>query len=213
MSTKTKHSGRFITIEGTEGVGKSTNVAYISQRIERAGFELVLTREPGGTVLAENIRELLLAPSEEKMAVDTELLLVFAARAQHLHQVIKPALARGAWVLSDRFTDATYAYQGFGRGIDLQRISELEAFVQGSLRPDLTILLDAPVQIGLARAVARGKLDRIEQEQQSFFERVRQGYHQQMEKEPQRFAKIDASLDLAGVEQQVDQLIRTRLGI
>ena len=213
MSTKTKHSGRFITIEGTEGVGKSTNVAYISKRIEGAGFELVLTREPGGTVLAENIRELLLAPSQEKMAVDTELLLVFAARAQHLHQVIKPALARGAWVLSDRFTDATYAYQGFGRGIDLQRISELEAFVQGSLRPDLTILLDAPVQIGLARAVARGKLDRIEQEQQSFFERVRQGYHQQMEKEPQRFAKIDASLDLAGVEQQVDQLIRTRLGI
>ncbi|NRA21864.1 MAG: dTMP kinase [Oceanospirillaceae bacterium] len=213
MSTKTKHSGRFITIEGTEGVGKSTNVAYISKRIERAGFELVLTREPGGTVLAENIRELLLAPSEEKMAVDTELLLVFAARAQHLHQVIKPALARGAWVLSDRFTDATYAYQGFGRGIDLQRISELEAFVQGSLRPDLTILLDAPVQIGLARAVARGKLDRIELEQQSFFERVREGYHQQMEKEPQRFAKIDASLDLAGVEQQVDQLIRTRLGI
>ena len=213
MSTKTKHSGRFITIEGTEGVGKSTNVAYISKRIERAGFELVLTREPGGTVLAENIRELLLAPSEEKMAVDTELLLVFAARAQHLHQVIKPALARGAWVLSDRFTDATYAYQGFGRGIDLQRISELEAFVQGPLRPDLTILLDAPVQIGLARAVARGKLDRIEQEQQSFFERVREGYHQQMEKEPQRFAKIDASLDLAGVELQVDQLIRTRLGI
>ena len=213
MSTKTKHSGRFITIEGTEGVGKSTNVAYISKRIERAGFELVLTREPGGTVLAENIRELLLAPSEEKMAVDTELLLVFAARAQHLHQVIKPALARGAWVLSDRFTDATYAYQGFGRGIDLQRISELEAFVQGSLRPDLTILLDAPVQIGLARAVARGKLDRIELEQHSFFERVREGYHQQMEKEPQRFAKIDASLDLAGVEQQVDQLIRTRLGI
>ena len=213
MSTKTKHSGRFITIEGTEGVGKSTNVAYISKRIERAGFELVLTREPGGTVLAENIRELLLAPSEEKMAVDTELLLVFAARAQHLHQVIKPALARGAWVLSDRFTDATYAYQGFGRGIDLQRISELEAFVQGPLRPDLTILLDAPVQIGLARAVARGKLDRIELEQQSFFERVREGYHQQMEKEPQRFAKIDASLDLAGVEQQVDQLIRTRLGI
>ena len=213
MSTEQSHKGRFITIEGTEGVGKSTNVAFVKARIEAAGFELVLTREPGGTVLAEQIRDLLLTPSAEKMSVDTELLLVFAARAQHINSVILPALARGAWVLSDRFTDATNGYQGFGRGIDLQRIEQLEQFVQGSLRPDLTLLLDAPVEIGLARASARGELDRIEQEKQCFFEKVREGYHYQMEREPLRFAMIDASQNLAAVKSQVGLVLRTKLGI
>jgi len=213
MSTQQLQKGRFITVEGTEGVGKSTNVAFLKERIEAAGIELVLTREPGGTPLAEDIRNLLLTPNNEKMSVDTELLLVFAARAQHISSVIKPALARGAWVLSDRFTDATYAYQGFGRGIDLKRISQLEEFVQGTLRPDLTILLDAPVHIGLARASARGELDRIEQEKQSFFEKVRDGYHYQMGREPERFALIDAAKDLAGVRIQVDALISNRLGV
>ena len=186
MSNSGTNQGRFITVEGTEGVGKSTNIAFVKQRIEEAGIELVLTREPGGTALAEEIRELVLAPRAEKMSVDAELLLVFAARAQHINTVIAPALARGAWVLSDRFTDATYAYQGFGRGIDLERITQLEAFVQNGLRPNLTILLDAPVEIGLARASARGELDRIELEKQDFFERVREGYHWQMQKEPKR---------------------------
>jgi len=213
MSTEQAQKGRFITVEGTEGVGKSTNISYVKQRIEAAGIELVLTREPGGTTLAENIRDLLLAPSAEQMSIDTELLLVFAARAQHIHNVIKPALERGAWVLSDRFTDATYAYQGFGRGIELKRIAQLEEFVQGELRPDLTILLDAPVHIGLARASARGELDRIEQEKQSFFEKVRDGYHYQMNREPERFALIDASEDLDGVRIQVDALISERLGV
>jgi len=213
MSTQQLQKGRFITVEGTEGVGKSTNVAFLKERIEAAGIELVLTREPGGTPLAEDIRNLLLTPNDEKMSVDTELLLVFAARAQHINTVIKPALARGAWVLSDRFTDATYAYQGFGRGIDLKRISQLEEFVQGALRPDLTILLDAPVHIGLARASARGELDRIEQEKQCFFEKVRDGYHYQMGREPERFALIDAAKDLAGVRAQVDDLISNRLGV
>ena len=213
MSVENAKRGRFITIEGTEGVGKSTNIAYVKARIEAAGIELVLTREPGGTALAEQIRSMILAPREETIAVDTELLLVFAARAQHIKQVIKPALERGAWVLSDRFTDATYAYQGFGRGIDTARIEQLERFVQGDLRPDLTLLLDAPVDIGLARASARGALDRIEQEKHCFFEKVRAGYHQQMAKEPQRFALINAEKSLQEVEQQVSDVVQSRLGI
>ncbi|MEH6442534.1 MAG: dTMP kinase [Oceanospirillaceae bacterium] len=211
MHTEQAEKGRFITVEGTEGVGKSTNIAFVKQLVEDAGIELILTREPGGTALAEQIRELILTPRQEKMSVDTELLLVFAARAQHINTVILPALDRGAWVLSDRFTDATYAYQGFGRGIDIQRIQQLEQFVQGSLRPDLTLLLDAPVELGLARASARGKLDRIEQEQQSFFEKVRQGYHQQVLKEPSRFALIDASKSLVDVKAQITDVVRTRL--
>lgn len=211
MHTEYVKKGRFITVEGTEGVGKSTNIAFVKQLVEDAGIELVLTREPGGTALAEQIRELLLTPRQESMSIDTELLLVFAARAQHINTVILPALKKGAWVLSDRFTDATYAYQGFGRGIDLQRIEQLEQFVQGSLRPDLTLLLDAPVELGLARASARGKLDRIEQEQQSFFENVRRGYHQQMQKEPSRFALIDATKNLVDVKAQIADIVRNQL--
>lgn len=213
MSAVNTKLGRFITIEGTEGVGKSTNVAYVKQRIEAAGVELILTREPGGTELAEQIRDLVLTPREEPIAVDTELLLVFAARAQHIKQVIKPALERGAWVLSDRFTDATYAYQGSGRGIDVARIEQLEQFVQGDLRPDLTLLLDADIKVGLSRASARGALDRIEQEKLSFFEKVRAGYHSQLAKEPQRFALIDAQQSLQNVEQQVSKVLTEQLGL
>lgn len=213
MSAANQELGRFITVEGTEGVGKTTNIAFVKQRIEAAGIELVMTREPGGTALAEQIRDLILSPREELMVDDTELLLVFAARAQHIKTVIQPALRRGAWVLSDRFTDATYAYQGFGRGIDLSRIAELEHFVQGSLRPDLTLLLDASVDIGLARASARGALDRIEQEKLCFFEKVRAGYHQQIEKEPQRFALIDAEQSLEDVALQVSEVLSNRLGV
>ena len=200
-------SGLFITLEGPEGAGKSTNRDYLAMCLRAAGVEVLLTREPGGTPLAERIRELLLAPSDEAMAADTELLLVFAARAQHLAQVIRPALARGCVVLCDRFTDATYAYQGGGRGLSQQRIAELERFVQGDLRPDLTLLFDLPVEQGLARAAARGRLDRFEQEQRSFFEAVRQTYLQRAALAPQRYRLLDASQSLQQVQAAIDALV------
>ncbi|GGH92300.1 dTMP kinase [Pseudomonas fluvialis] len=200
-------NGLFITLEGPEGAGKSTNRDYLAMCLRAAGIEVLLTREPGGTPLAERIRELLLAPSDEAMAADTELLLVFAARAQHLAQVIRPALARGDVVLCDRFTDATYAYQGGGRGLSQQRIAELERFVQGDLRPDLTLLFDLPVEQGLARAAARGRLDRFEQEQRSFFEAVRQTYLQRAALAPQRYRLLDASQSLQQVQAAIDGLV------
>ncbi|PKF71957.1 dTMP kinase [Pseudomonas fluvialis] len=200
-------SGLFITLEGPEGAGKSTNRDYLAMCLRAAGIEVLLTREPGGTPLAERIRELLLAPSDEAMAADTELLLVFAARAQHLAQVIRPALARGCVVLCDRFTDATYAYQGGGRGLSQQRIAELERFVQGDLRPDLTLLFDLPVEQGLARAAVRGRLDRFEQEQRSFFEAVRQTYLQRAALAPQRYRLLDASQSLQQVQAAIDGLV------
>jgi len=193
-------SGLFITLEGPEGAGKSTNRDYIAARLREVGKDVQLTREPGGTPLAERIRELLLAPSDEPMAVDTELLLMFAARAQHIERVIRPALARGAVVLCDRFTDATYAYQGGGRGVPVARIAELEAFVQGGLRPDLTLVFDLPVEVGLARAAARGRLDRFEQEERGFFEAVRQAYLDRAAADPLRYQVIDASLPLTEVQ-------------
>src|SRR5574344_2517558 len=179
--------GLFITLEGPEGGGKTTNREFLAQRLRDAGHEVVLTREPGGTPLAEKIRNLLLAEHDEPVAVDTELLLMFAARAQHINQLILPALEAGKVVLCDRFTDATYAYQGGGRGISTSRIAVLEDFVQGVLRPDLTLLFDLPVEAGMARARQRGALDRFEQEQQAFFEAVRQNYLQRAAAEPQRF--------------------------
>lgn len=193
-------SGLFITLEGPEGAGKSTNREYLAELLKQAGVEVVLTREPGGTPLAERIRELLLAPDTEVMAVDTELLLMFAARAQHLAGVIRPALARGAVVLCDRFTDATYAYQGGGRGLAHERIAILEQFVQGDLRPDLTLVFDLPVEVGLARAAARGKLDRFEQERQSFFEAVRQTYLARAAQAPERYRVLDAAQPLSQVQ-------------
>ncbi len=200
-------SGLFITLEGPEGAGKSTNREYLAARLREQGIDVLLTREPGGTPLAERVRELLLAPSDEPMASDTELLLVFAARAQHLAQVIVPALERGAVVLCDRFTDATYAYQGGGRGLDVERIAQLETFVQGSLRPDLTLVFDLPVEVGLSRAAARGRLDRFEQEGRGFFEAVRATYLQRAEAAPARYRILDASQSLEAVQWDLDALL------
>lgn len=200
-------SGLFVTLEGPEGAGKSTNREYLAEGLRANGIEVLLTREPGGTPLAERIRELLLAPSDERMAADTELLLVFAARAQHLAEVIRPALARGCVVLCDRFTDATYAYQGGGRGLSTTRIAELEAFVQGDLRPQLTLIFDLPVEIGLSRAAARGRLDRFEQEGRGFFEAVRQAYLARAAAAPARYRIVDAAQPLEAVQRALDALL------
>ncbi|MBE7374870.1 dTMP kinase [Pseudomonas lopnurensis] len=200
-------NGLFITLEGPEGAGKSTNREYLAERLRACGLDVVLTREPGGTPLAERIRELLLTPADEPMAADTELLLVFAARAQHLAQVIRPALARGAVVLCDRFTDATYAYQGGGRGLSPERIAQLETFVQGDLRPDLTLIFDLPVEVGLARAAARGRLDRFEQEGMRFFESVRRAYLERARLAPSRYRILDAGQPLKAVQRDVEALV------
>jgi dTMP kinase len=200
-------SGLFITLEGPERAGKSTNRDYLAERLREHGIDVLLTREPGGTPLAEQVRELLLAPSNEIMAADTELLLVFAARAQHLDQVIRPALARGCVVLCDRFTDATYAYQGGGRGLPETRIAVLEEFVQGALRPDLTLVFDLPVEVGLARAAARGRLDRFEQEGRQFFDAVRHTYLRRAAEQPQRYRILDAAQSLSEVQQALDKLL------
>ncbi|MBZ5755781.1 dTMP kinase [Pseudomonas sp. S5(2021)] len=200
-------SGLFITLEGPEGAGKSTNRDYLAALLREHGVDVVLTREPGGTPLAERIRELLLAPADEPMASDTELLLVFAARAQHLQQVVRPALTRGAVVLCDRFTDATYAYQGGGRGVPTERIALLEDFVQGALRPDLTLVFDLPVEVGLARAAARGRLDRFEQERLEFFEAVRSTYLQRAAQSPERYRVLDAAQPLDAVQHRIAGLL------
>lgn len=200
-------TGLFITLEGPEGAGKSTNREYLAERLRAEGIEVLLTREPGGTPLAERIREVLLTPVEEVMNADTELLLVFAARAQHLAAVIRPALARGAVVLCDRFTDSTYAYQGAGRGLSLERIAALESFVQGDLRPDWTLVFDLPVDVGLARASARGRLDRFEQEGQAFFQKVREAFLARAAAAPQRYVLVDAAQPLAQVQQSLDALL------
>lgn len=199
--------GKFLTIEGTEGVGKSTNLAFVRDWLMARGIEVVVTREPGGTPLAEEIRGLLLSKRDEPVDETAELLLVFAARAQHLAQVIKPALARGAWVLSDRFTDATYAYQGGGRGLSKATINQLEQLVQGDLRPDLTLILDIEVELGLNRARQRGELDRFESETIGFFERVRAAYRQRAESSPQRYALVDAGKTLPEVQAEIDSLL------
>ncbi len=195
--------GKFITIEGTEGVGKTTNIEFIQSWMNSKQLTFGTTREPGGTPLAEQIRELLLAPREESVCSTAELLMVFAARAQHLNQVIEPMLSEGAWVLCDRFTDATYAYQGAGRHMRDDLIRDLELMVQGSLQPDLTLILDIPVQVGLARASERSTPDRFEQEQVEFFERVRNRYLQIAQDNPQRCVVIDASRSLEGVQAQI----------
>ncbi len=199
--------GQFITFEGTEGVGKSTQLANAAEVLRGRGLEVVVTREPGGTPMAESIRELLLSPREEPVHETTELLLMFAARAQHLHTRILPALEAGQWVLCDRFTDATFAYQGGGRGVSQDRIAQLEQLVQGEVRPDHVILLDAPVEVGMARARHRGELDRFEQEAVSFFERIRATYLARAEAAPDRYHRVDASQPLADVSRDVAQLV------
>lgn len=203
--------GQFITVEGVEGCGKTTNLAFIRDYLEAAGISLIVTREPGGTPLAEALRGLLLAEREEPVDAHAELLMVFAARAQHLKQVILPALERGQWVLCDRFTDATFAYQGGGRGLPLDVIAQLEQMVQGDTQPDKTFFLDLDVSQGLARAKKRGSLDRFEQESLHFFDAVRSAYWQRIRQAPDRFAVIDAGLDLPQVQQQIEHQLRALL--
>lgn len=199
--------GLFITVEGGEGVGKSTNIAVVEDWLQHRGIPYRLTREPGGTPLAEQVRELLLAQREEPMAPLAELLLMFAARAQHIQQVIEPALAEGAWVICDRFTDATYAYQGGGRQLPEHWVATLETLVQGELRPDLTLLLDAPLEVGLSRADQRGELDRFEIEQRAFFERVRACYLERAAAEPERFRVVDSNRPLEVIAEEIRELL------
>lgn len=198
-------TGLFVTLEGPEGAGKSTNLKYLAKRLEDIGLPVVVTREPGGTLLSEKIRELLIDPSFEGMAADTELLLVFAARAEHLHQVIVPALKEGKVVLCDRFTDATYAYQGGGRGVDIHKIAQLERLVQGILSPDMVLLFDLDAATGLSRVMkSRGGFDRFEQEGLSFFEAVRAMYWQRAEKYQDIYRVLDASQSIENVQLQLD---------
>jgi dTMP kinase len=198
--------GRFITIEGGEGAGKSTAQVFLAQKLSEQGISVLQTREPGGTPLAEAIRRNLLSVEEEAPVEMAELLLVFAARAQHLTKVIEPALARGQWVLCDRFTDATYAYQGAGRGMSFGLIEKLEELVQGERRPDTVVLMDMPPKIGLARAKARGDLDRFEQEAQTFFERVREGYLDRAKQDHGRYAIVNAAEPLPQVQHALEAM-------
>ncbi|WP_165855348.1 dTMP kinase [Marinobacter sp. JSM 1782161] len=204
--------GRFITFEGTEGVGKSTQLRFAEEWLKQRQVDVVVTREPGGTPLAETIREVLLAPRDERMDDLTELLLVFAARAQHLNQLIRPHLAAGRWVLCDRFTDATYAYQGGGRGLSIQAIEQLENLVQGAMRPDHVVLLDAPVEVGMARARKRGELDRFEQEAVDFFERIRRTYLARAEQWPARYHVLDAAQTVECVSASLGAALTRILG-
>jgi dTMP kinase len=203
--------GKFITLEGGEGVGKTTNLVFIKDYLQQHNISVVVTREPGGTVLAEKIRHLLLDKDSEVISEQAELLLIFAARAQHIKHVIEPALAQGEWVLCDRFTDATYAYQGGGRNMRISTIEWLENLVQGNLRPDLTVLLDAPVEIGIERARERGAFDRFESEKISFFEHVRRAYLLQVELHPERIKLIKANQSLVDVQRAIVDVICTLL--
>lgn len=199
-----QHLGKFITFEGGEGLGKSTNIPFLRDYLQQRNIHVVTTREPGGTALAEKMRQLLLEVNHETLSEQSELLLMFAARSQHIKHVIQPALAQGSWVLCDRFTDATYAYQGGGREMANDAIAWLEQWVQQDLRPDLTLLFDAPIEIGLERIVQRGgKIDRFEAEKQSFFRRVRQTYLARAAYEPGRIKIIDASQSLELVQQAI----------
>ncbi len=202
----------FLTVEGVEGVGKSTHIETIKNFLDARDIACILTREPGGTPVAERIRELLLAVHEEEALCElSELLLVFAARAQHLERVVKPALAQGKWVICDRFTDATYAYQGGGRGLDVAIIAGLESLVQGELKPDLTIILDLDPRIGMQRASERGELDRFEREKIEFFDKVRQTYLDIAAADPQRCVVIDAGNDLAAVSSDLLKVLNSSL--
>jgi dTMP kinase len=206
-------SGRFITLEGIEGVGKSTQVAQLSAALKERGIEHVVTREPGGTPLAEDIRQLVLQSNGEAVPPNAELLLMFAARAVHLNNLIQPSLNAGRWVICDRFTDATYAYQGGGRGMDTAEIVRLETMVQGTLRPDLTLLLEAPVAQSLQRARKRSAgtpTDRFEAERAEFFERVAAAYRERAESQPQRMVRIDASQSADAVTASILDVLKKR---
>lgn len=203
--------GKFITIEGGEGAGKSTNIPNIELFLQKRGIDYVLTREPGGTKMAEEIRNLLLSPREEQVSCITELLLMFAARSQHLEEVIKPALELGKYVLCDRFIDATYAYQGGGRKLSFDTIRALEGLVLSGLHPDLTILFDIDPVIGLERARVRGQLDRFEREELDFFARVRETYLGIAKTDPGRCAVIDGSKHQDIVAENLQNILETRL--
>ena len=204
--------GRFITMEGGEGAGKSTMMGRVADWLESAGHRVVRTREPGGTDLAEKLREILLDRNNISLSGRAELLLLFAARAQHLEELIRPALVRGDWVLCDRFTDATWAYQGGGRGLPRDEIGSLETLVHGDLQPDLTLLLDLPVELGMKRAARRSQADRFEQESTLFFERVRNAYLERAEAAPERFAVIDAASNMEQVWSQIKSVLHQRMG-
>lgn len=199
--------GLFITLEGGEGAGKSTSLAYLKNELEQSGLDVLVTREPGGTELGERVRDILLHAHDLHITSNTELLLMFAVRAQHLETVIEPAMAQGKIVLCDRFTDATYAYQGAGRGLSDDRIAAIEQWVQRGKQPDFTLLFDLPVEMGLQRAGQRSGPDRFEQEEKEFFEKVRAKYLERAKNDPKRFRKIDASLTIPEVEKQLEKII------
>ncbi|SMN12606.1 Thymidylate kinase [Bathymodiolus heckerae thiotrophic gill symbiont] len=199
--------GKFITIDGVEGAGKSTQIDFICQYLADKGVNVVLTREPGGTAIGEKIRTLLLSNSTGEMHADTELMLMFAARNEHIQSKIIPALAQGNWILSDRFTDASYAYQGGGRGLDVARIAQLEDWVLRAFTPDMTLLLDVSVDIGMKRVESRGKKDRIEQEDFDFFNRVREAYITRSKQHPERIKLINAMQTIAYTQQQIKVIL------
>ena len=201
--------GKFITVEGIDGAGKSTQLAWLSSFFEARDNAVLATREPGGTQLGESLRSLLLQPGHA-MHAETETLLIFAARREHIARVILPALAEGKVVLCDRFTDATYAYQGYGRGVDLAKLRLLEEWVQGSLQPDLTILFDIPVDVGRQRAASSREADRFEREQSEFFERVRDGYLDRARENPTRFVVIDATVSPGDIQKQLETYLASR---
>ena len=203
--------GLFITLEGIEGAGKSTAVDFIEDFLTKEGHDVIKTREPGGTVIGEQIREILLKNENYTLTYDTELLLVFSARAQHIQEVILPALSLGKIILCDRFTDASYAYQGGGRGIDASRINLLEKWVQGDLRPNLTLLFDLDVSIGMQRTKKRSGTDRFEGEEINFFEKIRNTYLERAKKEPQRFRIINSALSLENVKEQIVTILKDYL--
>jgi dTMP kinase len=205
--------GMFVTVEGVEGVGKSTNMDFIAEQVTAAGFAVLISREPGGTPMAERIRDMLLQHGEEPLPDLAELLLFFASRTLNIENAIRPALAAGTWVLCDRFTDASRAYQGAGRGLDMNRINTLAEWAHGDLNPDMTVLLDAPAEIGMQRAANRGETDRLESEQMSFYKRVRAQYIALAENEPQRFTVIDASQPLAAVQVQIASAIERLISV
>ena len=199
--------GLFLTFEGIEGAGKSSNLEYAKAIIEASGKKVTVSREPGGTEVGEKIRAVLLDPNLPAMHADTELLLMFASRAEHYQNKILPSLNAGNWVLCDRFTDASFAYQGGGRNIDVNRIAALEAWALGNFKADKTFLFDLPVSVGLSRAKARSEADRIEQEESDFFERIRNSYLMRAKVEPNRFSVIDASQTVEGVRGQVERAV------
>lgn len=195
---------KFITFEGVDGAGKSTHLAWFSDALRQRGLDVIVTREPGGTPLGEQLREMLL---NQTMSIGTEALLMFAARLEHVEQVIKPALRAGKWVISDRFSDASFAYQGGGRGMDWEKLHQLEQWVHPDLQPDLTLFFDVPVEVARQRLSNNVSLDRFEQEQGEFFERVRAGYHRRVAENPQRYVVIDAAQSMAAVQQQLAEII------